>query len=89
MLFRSQDIDALREVAIGAAVTTSGIELTPELRSAFPRGLSIGTIAAVSAQASSVLQSADVTPTLPIDSIRTLLVITNFRGGLPIPSAAP
>ena len=84
-----QDIDALREVAIGAAVTTSGIELTPELRSAFPRGLSIGTIAAVSAQASSVLQSADVTPTLPIDSIRTLLVITNFRGGLPIPSAAP
>ena len=36
-----QDIDALREVAIGAAVTTSGIELTPELRSAFPRGLSI------------------------------------------------
>lgn len=84
-----EDIDALREVTIGAAVTTSGIELTPELRSAFPRGLSIGTIAAVSAQASSVLQSADVTPTLPIDSIRTLLVITNFRGGLPIPSAAP
>ena len=84
-----EDVDALREVTIGAAVTTSGIELTPELRSAFPRGLSIGTIAAVSAQASSVLQSADVTPTLPIDSIRTLLVITNFRGGLPIPSAAP
>jgi rod shape-determining protein MreC len=84
-----EDVDALREVTIGAAVTTSGIELTPELRSAFPRGLSIGTIAAVSGQASAVLQSADVTPTLPIDSIRTLLVITNFRGGLPIPSAAP
>ena len=84
-----EDIDALREVRIGAAVTTSGIELTPELRSAFPRGLSIGTIAAVSAQASSVLQRADVAPTLSIDSIRTLLVITNFRGGLPIPSAAP
>ena len=83
------DVDALREVTIGAEVTTSGIELTPELRSAFPRGLSIGTIAAVSAQASAVLQSADVTPTLPIDTIRTLLVITNFRGGLPIPSAVP
>lgn len=83
------DVDALREVAIGAPVTTSGIELSPELRSAFPRGLSIGTIAAVSADPSDVLQSADVISTLPLDTIRTLLVITNFHGGLAVPSPAP
>lgn len=83
------DVDALREVAIGAPVTTSGIELSPQLRSAFPRGLSIGTIAAVNADPSDVLQSADVTPTLPLDTVRMLFVITNFSGGLPVPSASP
>lgn len=83
------DVDAQREILVGAAVTTSGIELSPTLRSAFPRGLSIGSVVAVNSVASAVLQSADIEPTLDLDSVRTLLVILNYRGGLPDPNATP
>ena len=83
------DVDAQRQVIIGAEVTTSGIELSPTLRSAFPRGLAVGRVVAVNSIASAVLQSADVTPTLDLDSVRTLLVILNYRGGLPDPNATP
>lgn len=83
------DVDAQRLVAVGAQVTTSGIELSPTLRSAFPRGLAVGRVVAVNSIASAVLQSADIEPTLNLDSVRTLLVILNYRGGLPNPSAAP
>lgn len=83
------EVDAQREVLVGAEVTTSGIELSPTLRSAFPRGLSVGRVVAVNSVTSAVLQSADVEPTLDLDSVRTLLVILNYRGGLPDPNATP
>ena len=83
------DVDAQRQVLVGAEITTSGIELSPTLRSAFPRGLSVGRVVAVNSVASAVLQSADVQPTLDLDSVRTLLVILNYRGGLPDPVVAP
>ena len=83
------DVDAQRQVLVGAEITTSGIELSPTLRSAFPRGLSVGRVVAVNSIVSAVLQSADVQPTLDLDSVRTLLVILNYRGGLPDPSETP
>ena len=83
------DVDAQRQVLVGAEITTSGIELSPTLRSAFPRGLSVGRVVAVNSIASAVLQSADVQPTLDLDSVRTLLVILNYRGGLPAPIETP
>jgi rod shape-determining protein MreC len=83
------DVDAQRQVLVGAEITTSGIELSPTLRSAFPRGLSVGRVVAVNTVTSAVLQSADVAPTLDLDSVRTLLVILNYRGGLPDPSETP
>ena len=83
------DVDAQRQVLVGAEITTSGIELSPTLRSAFPRGLSVGRVVAVNSVASAVLQSADVQPTLDLDSVRTLLVIINYRGGLPDPVVTP
>ena len=83
------DVDAQRQVLVGAEITTSGIELSPTLRSAFPRGLSVGRVVAVNSVASAVLQSADVQPTLDLDSVRTLLVILNYRGGLPDPTETP
>jgi len=83
------DVDAQRQVLVGAEITTSGIELSPTLRSAFPRGLAVGRVVAVNSIASAVLQSADVEPTLDLDSVRTLLVILNYRGGLPDPNATP
>lgn len=83
------DVDAQRQVLVGAEITTSGIELSPTIRSAFPRGLSVGRVVAVNSVASAVLQSADVQPTLDLDSVRTLLVILNYRGGLPDPNVTP
>jgi rod shape-determining protein MreC len=83
------DVDAQRQVLVGAEITTSGIELSPTLRSAFPRWLSVGRVVAVNSIASAVLQSADVQPTLDLDSVRTLLVILNYRGGLPDPIETP
>jgi rod shape-determining protein MreC len=84
-----EDIDSLREVPIGAEVTTSGIELSQTLRSAFPRGLSIGRVVTLSDQAGAVIKSAEVESILELDSARTLLVILNYRGGLPLPSVTP
>jgi rod shape-determining protein MreC len=84
-----EDIDSLREVPIGAEVTTSGIELSQTLRSAFPRGLSIGRVVTLSDQAGAVIKNAEVEPILELDAARTLLVILNYRGGLPLPSTAP
>jgi cell shape-determining protein MreC len=83
------DVDAQRQVLVGAEITTSGIELSPTLRSAYPRGLVVGRVVAVNTVASAVLQGADVEPILDLDSVRALLVILNYRGGLPEPSAAP
>jgi len=84
-----EGIDSLREVPIGAEVTTSGIELSQTLRSAFPRGLSIGQVVTLSDQAGAVIKNAEVEATLELDAARTLLVILNYRGGLPPPSIAP
>jgi len=84
-----EDIDSLREVPIGAEVTTSGIELSQTIRSAFPRGLSIGRVVTLSDQAGTVIKSAEVESILELDAARTLLVILNYQGGLPIPSDAP
>ena len=75
------DIDALRDVPIGAEVTTSGIELSQTLRSAFPRGLSIGRVVTLSDQAGTVIKSAEVESILELDAARTLLVILNYQGG--------
>ena len=80
------DIDALRDVPVGAEVTTSGIELSSAIRSAFPRGLSIGRVVTVSDPSGAVIKSAEVKPILEFDSARTLLVILNYVGGLPAPS---
>jgi rod shape-determining protein MreC len=81
------DIDALRDVPVGSEVTTSGIELSSVIRSAFPRGLSIGRVVTVSDPSGAVIKSAEVKPILELDSVRTLLVILNYTGGLPAPSA--
>lgn len=84
-----EGIDSLREVPIGAEVTTSGIELSQTLRSAFPRGLSIGRVVTLSDQAGAIIKNAEVESILELDTARTLLVILNYRGGLPQPSVTP
>ena len=68
------------------SVVTAGIELSAGIRSPFPKGLLIGTIAGVSRNPDQLFQTALVTPVADLDRLEYVLVITNYEGGLPEPS---
>jgi hypothetical protein len=46
-------------------------------------------VVTLSDQAGTVIKNAEVESILELDAARTLLVILNYRGGLPLPSDAP
>jgi rod shape-determining protein MreC len=68
------------------SVVTAGIELSEGIRSPFPKGLLVGTIAGVSRNPDQLFQTALVTPVADLDRLEYVLVITNYEGGLPEPS---
>ena len=70
-------------------VVTAGIELSEGIRSPYPKGLLIGTIAGVSRSPDQLFQTALVTPVADLDRLEYVLVITNYEGGLPAVSPAP
>lgn len=80
------DIPAAVTVNIGEAVVTAGIELSQGIRSPYPKGLLIGTVAAVSRSPDQPSQTALVTPVADLDRLEYVLVITSYEGGLPDPS---
>ncbi len=87
-----QDIDSTAHLQIGEEVVTAGIELSSGVRSAFPKGLLIGTIVDVSRDANAVTQTAYVQAAANLDRLEYVLVITGYQGGLPAiggPSASP
>ncbi len=79
------------EVVVNPAesVVTAGIELAEGIRSPFPKGLLIGTIASVSRSPDQLFQTALVTPVADLDRLEYVLVITNYEGGLPAASPSP
>ena len=88
-------IPADDEVSINEAVVTAGIELAEGIRSPYPKGLLIGTVAFVQRAPEQLFQTALVTPAAQLDRLEYVLVITNYEGGLPpieqspAPSVAP
>jgi rod shape-determining protein MreC len=86
---------ASEEVALGETVVTAGIDLGSGIRSPFPRGLLIGTVADVQSSPDQLFQSALLQPAALLDRLEYVLVITDYEGGLPTespgasPSAAP
>jgi rod shape-determining protein MreC len=86
-------IPAANTVGQGEAVVTAGIELAEGIRSPYPKGLLIGTIADVDRSPDQLFQTALVTPAAQFDTLEYVLVITNYEGGLPPlspePSATP
>lgn len=86
-------IPAENTVNVNEAVVTAGIELAEGIRSPYPKGLLIGTVAAVSRSPDQLFQTALLTPAANLDTLEYVLVITNYSGGLPPlspePSAAP
>ena len=83
------DIPAQLVVNINESVVTAGIELTEGIRSPYPKGLLIGTIAGVSRSPGQRFQTALVTPAADLDRLEYVLVITNYEGGLPASSPSP
>ena len=75
------------------AVVTAGIELAEGIRSPYPKGILIGTVAGVSRSPDQLFQTALLTPAANLDTLEYVLVITNYSGGLPPlspePSATP
>lgn len=76
-------------VNVGKSVVTAGIELAQGIRSPFPKGLLIGTIAGVSRSPDQLFQTGLVTPVADLDRLEYVLVITNYEGGLPATSPSP
>ena len=64
--------------------STAGIELGGGVRSPYPKGLLVGQVVDVRRDANGVVQTAYLQPAAPIStSSSTLLVITDYQGGLP------
>jgi rod shape-determining protein MreC len=88
-VLRMDNIEATERVAIGDQVVTAGIVLGGGIRSPYPKGLLIGQVVDVQREANAIVQTAYLQPTANLDKVEYLLVITNYEGGLPTPSASP
>ena len=82
-------ISASNTVSLGEAVVTAGIELSADIRSPYPKGILIGTIADAQRSPDQLFQTALVTPAANFETLEYVLVITNYQGGLPPISPAP
>lgn len=88
-LLAMDGISANNQVNISEAVVTAGIELSEDIRSPYPKGLLIGTIADVQRSPDQLFQTALVTPAANFETLEYVLVITNYEGGLPAISPEP
>src|SRR2546430_523572 len=59
----------------GDTIVTAGLSLSPQLRSAYPKGLLIGTIQAVQQDQNALTQTAFVRPALDVQQVERLLVV--------------
>ncbi len=78
-----ENIDSTERVEINDQVVTAGIDLGNGVRSPFPKGLLIGTVVDVQRDANAVVQTAFIEPAVNLDKLEYVLVITNYKGGLP------
>jgi rod shape-determining protein MreC len=88
-LLEMDGISANNQVNINEAVVTAGIELSETIRSPYPKGLLIGTVADVQRSPDQLFQTALVTPAANFETLEYVLVITNYEGGLPAVSPEP
>jgi rod shape-determining protein MreC len=78
-----ENIDSTERVEINDQVVTAGIDLGNGVRSPFPKGLLIGTVVDDQRDANAVVQTAFIEPAVDLDKLEYVLVITNYKGGLP------
>ncbi len=78
-----ENIDSTARVQINDQVVTAGIDLGNGVRSPFPKGLLIGTVVDDQRDANAVVQTAFIQPAVDLDKLEYVLVITDYKGGLP------
>jgi rod shape-determining protein MreC len=78
-----RQIDSSELVTVGDEVVTAGIELGPNLRSPYPKGLLLGQVIDVRRDANDVVQTAYLQPAADLEKLEYVLVITDYQGGLP------
>lgn len=78
-----ENIDASVTVGLGEEVVTAGIELAAGIRSPYPKGLVIGRVIDVRRDANEIVQTAFIEPATTLDRLEFVLVILDYRGGLP------
>jgi rod shape-determining protein MreC len=84
-----ENIDSAVTVSLGEEVVTAGIELAGGIRSPYPKGLVIGRVVDVTRDANEIVQTAYVEPAAALDRLEYVLVILDYRGGLPPPEEQP
>lgn len=86
-----QRILATDQVSLGEVVVTAGIDLGTDIRSAFPKGLLIGSVVDVQHSPDQLFQTALLHPAAALDRLEFVLVITDYEGGPPTetPAASP
>ncbi len=80
-----ENIDSTITVGLGEEVVTAGIELAGGIRSPYPKGLVIGRVIDVRRDANEIVQTGFIEPAAALDRLEYVLVIVNYRGGLPAP----
>lgn len=78
-----ENIDSAVVVGLGEEVVTAGIELAGGIRSPYPKGLVIGRVIDVRRDANEIVQTAFLEPAAALDRLEYVLVILDYRGGLP------
>jgi rod shape-determining protein MreC len=84
-----ENIDASATVTLGEEVVTAGIELAGGIKSPYPKGLVIGQVVDARRDANSVVQTAYLAPAATLDRLEFVLVIVDYKGGLPPPDQQP
>lgn len=84
-----RNIDATERILPGEEVYTAGIVLAGGVRSPYPKGLLIGQVVDVRRDANAVVQTAYLNPTVVLDKVEWVSVITDYEGGLPPPDELP
>ena len=78
-----EQIDAGEKIELGDEVVSAGLELGGGVRSPYPKGLLIGQVVDVRRDANAVVQTAYLQPAADLGKLEYVLVILDYRGGLP------
>jgi rod shape-determining protein MreC len=75
------DVPVTEKLTAGDNIVTAGLTIGPTLRSPYPKGLLIGTVQAVQADAQALTQTGFVRPALDFVHLDRLLVVTSSTQG--------